>query len=39
MTAMTQTNSAIHLSRVKGVSGSCLISLRPDDGKRFEESD
>jgi hypothetical protein len=33
MTAMTQTNHAIHLSRVRVVSDSCLSSLRPgDDG-------
>ncbi len=34
MTIMTQTNHAIHLSRIHGVSDSCLSSLRPGDGKR-----
>jgi len=31
---MTQTNNAIHLSRIREVSGSCLSSLRPGDGER-----
>jgi hypothetical protein len=32
MTAVTQTNSAIHLSRLRHVSGFRLSSLRPGDG-------
>jgi hypothetical protein len=39
MTAMTQTNHAIHLSRIRGVSASCLSSLRPGDGKRYLDRD
>ena len=38
MTPMTQTNNAIHLVRVRNVSGSCLSSLRPGDGKRWAEN-
>jgi hypothetical protein len=34
MTAMTQTNNAIHLSRDRDVSGFRQSSLRPGDGKR-----
>ena len=37
MAAMTQTNNAIHLSRVLGVSGPYLSSLRPGDGKRWTD--
>jgi len=38
MTAMTQTNHAIHLIRIRGVSGSSLRSLRPGDGKRYADA-
>jgi hypothetical protein len=31
-------NIAIHQSRFQGVSCSCLISLRPGDGKRWKEA-
>jgi len=34
MTAMTQTNNAVHLSRDRDVSGFRQSSLRPGDGKR-----
>jgi hypothetical protein len=34
---MTQTNHAIHLSCIRGVSASCLSSLRPGDGERWPE--
>ena len=38
MTPMTQTNHAIHLSRLHGVSSPILSSLRPGDGKRKEQA-
>lgn len=34
MTAMMQTNNAVHLSRDRDVSGFRQSSLRPGDGKR-----
>ncbi len=34
---MTQTNHAIHLSRVRDVCGSCLSTLRPGDGERWQD--
>ena len=37
MTAMTQTNHVIHLSRIRGVSASSLGSLRAGDGQLYPE--
>jgi hypothetical protein len=39
MAAMTQTNNAIHLDRVRDVSGSCLSSLRAGVSQRSKDQE